>query len=1232
MFPYPFSSFTGTTAAGTTVTWTVPGSGTPVSYDWKVVASGAGSGAAAVGANSGTTTGLTASPALLAGGTTYDVWIRTFCGGSDYSSWSGPFSFVTLPSNDDCATALSINPDVTCTGAAIVSGNISGSTNSGVAACTGNADDDVWYSFVAEETSHNLTLTNPNFTDFVTEVFSGGCGSLTSISCNDGDPNNLALNGLSVGATYFVRVYSFGSSAQSFANGAHSVCVSTQTRVLGTVTSTQVSSNVAQGKQDAPVIRLNLPVTGAAGTLTINSLAARFNVATATVSDASDIQLWYTGSNTNFISPTLLGTQTYAGTGTPLTFSGLTQNLASGNNYFWITFDVNATATIGNTIDARVAAGEITVSAAGGATAPAGSVPAANQNPSGSRTIIAPIAGDACFSAINLASLTSPYSSTTSGASDNFSSPCASGNTSPDLIFYIDVPDGQTLTIGQTTNSFDSENVLRYGGTCPGTTLIACYDDPDTQTNNWTNCTGSTQRVWWVQDGYSGATDAGNFTLAWSLNIVCNAPSALVKNSSGANNINIGWTNNSCSNLWDVYYAVAPATAPTGATTPTLNDVNTNPLNITGLTAGASYSIWVRSDCGGSGTSNWTGPLTVSTAPLNDVCASATPLTVNGAPVTGGIDGASAGGNPCSSSIDYDVWYQFTPASNGDYVVAVSPSASFDAVFQVLDACGGAVLTSTTNNTMQGTASCIDGPSDGGLENAVYTLTGGTTYYVRVYDYESFGTAYPATTTFQIQVAAKLANDDCAGAIPLTSCAAPLVINNPHLATWSSVTNCASTNDNDLWFSFVADATTMYITAKGSANYDAVLNVRSGTCNGSNIACSDVTNDGGYEDIVASGLIVGNTYYVRVYHYDADWLTLNESVTLWVAPAGCWIGAADNDWANTDNWSNVTVPNSCATNVTIPAGTPFAPTIGGASYSVGNVNVADGVTITANSQKLSVCGNWNSGSGTGSTFTATGTGSLEFTGAAPQTISGKTNVNVLRKTGASTTSLAAGAIVNVEDQLILEQGNFNTTAGTLTLVSNSPNHAANINDFGSNTGTLTGPVTAQRSVGGSGNRQHQIGSPVVANLGQFGAGTSSGYVIPWANCNELATEANSPYGNVFRWDENIPTTCIIQGWNVMNSSAAADAARGYSVYLNGGSTLSVTGAPNLAASYSQNGTTERFITCPTLQSSGVYTFDAGWNLFSNPFRAATHTLHKPDSMPMALSMFHLDHSAVATNH
>ncbi|MEZ4758097.1 MAG: GEVED domain-containing protein [Flavobacteriales bacterium] len=128
-----------------------------------------------------------------------------------------------------------------------------------------------------------------------------------------------------------------------------------------------------------------------------------------------------------------------------------------------------------------------------------------------------------CLGAQNLATLTSPFSSTTVGWLDDISSypgGCQS-NTSPDRVFYIDVPNGFTLTIGQTVNGYDSENYMGYGGSCPGNTTIACYDDPDTQTNVWTNTTGSTQRVYWVQDGYSSAANAGTFTLAWNLTAPC---------------------------------------------------------------------------------------------------------------------------------------------------------------------------------------------------------------------------------------------------------------------------------------------------------------------------------------------------------------------------------------------------------------------------------------------------------------------------------------------------------------------------------------------------------------------------------------------------------------------------------------------------------------------------------------------------------------------------------------
>ena len=122
-------------------------------------------------------------------------------------------------------------------------------------------------------------------------------------------------------------------------------------------------------------------------------------------------------------------------------------------------------------------------------------------------------AGDDCANLIDLASLVSPVSGTTVGAANDFSF-CSMGS-APDLIAYYDVPDGFTITIQQTVNGYDSRHSLRYSGACPGTIEIVCTDDSDLSVETWQNCTGSTQRVYWIQSGYSSGS--GTFTLAWSV-------------------------------------------------------------------------------------------------------------------------------------------------------------------------------------------------------------------------------------------------------------------------------------------------------------------------------------------------------------------------------------------------------------------------------------------------------------------------------------------------------------------------------------------------------------------------------------------------------------------------------------------------------------------------------------------------------------------------------------------
>jgi len=87
-----------------------------------------------------------------------------------------------------------------------------------------------------------------------------------------------------------------------------------------------------------------------------------------------------------------------------------------------------------------------------------------------------------------------------------------SGN---EKIFYVEVLPGGELTIGMTSNTYDSRHETRWGGSCPGDNPIACTDDPDTLQHSWTNTQGSTQTAFFIVDAYSSGS--GDFVLAWNV-------------------------------------------------------------------------------------------------------------------------------------------------------------------------------------------------------------------------------------------------------------------------------------------------------------------------------------------------------------------------------------------------------------------------------------------------------------------------------------------------------------------------------------------------------------------------------------------------------------------------------------------------------------------------------------------------------------------------------------------
>ncbi|SHM32853.1 hypothetical protein, partial [Hymenobacter psychrotolerans] len=268
----------------------------------------------------------TASPVALTGltpGTTYAVSIVSNCAGGLTSS-ALTTSFTTLsppPANDDCANAISLTSSETCVP---VTGSTLGATRSLTGTCAGTDDDDVWYSFVATSTQHTVRVVGNSSFDAVIDARAGSCASSTNIGCVDatasGSAETLVLPGLTVGATYYVRVYGYSSTAPSTAaNGGFTICVTnpanapcaqiTNAAVTAASTTGQLTFTAATG---ATNYTLTLAPTAGGTTSTATLSGSPISLTGLTPSTAYTITITTNCSNGGISTPVVVNFTTGA--------------------------------------------------------------------------------------------------------------------------------------------------------------------------------------------------------------------------------------------------------------------------------------------------------------------------------------------------------------------------------------------------------------------------------------------------------------------------------------------------------------------------------------------------------------------------------------------------------------------------------------------------------------------------------------------------------------------------------------------------------------------------------------------------------------------------------------------------------------------------------------------------------------------------------------------------------
>jgi hypothetical protein len=284
--------------------------------------------------------------------------------------------------------------------------------------------------------------------------------------------------------------------------------------------------------------------------------------------------------------------------------------------------------------------------------------------------------------------------------------------------------------------------------------------------------------------------------------------------------------------------------------------------------------------------------------PPNDGCGSVTfqALAVGGSiTFTGDLTGATPTGDyEPGSLIDsvanadglYSVWHGFTLGDCADVTISYcNINPPFSNVWIVIsDVCpigGPSMIFNTSFNTTE----CTDG-------NVTVHFNGlqPGDYYVPIMQDVASGVDGPYSVAVSAAACPSAsANDECDDAIVLT----PYTFCNPTMGTLGATESLPAITCNgflgdandDVWFSFVATATDMTIAVDGdgsdlNVSYDAVVELLEGTCAGPvSLACADATLGGELEVIEATGLTVGNTYYVRVYH----WYAANpDTPTFWI--------------------------------------------------------------------------------------------------------------------------------------------------------------------------------------------------------------------------------------------------------------------------------------------------------------------------------------------------------------
>ncbi len=335
-----------------------------------------------------------------------------------------------------------------------------------------------------------------------------------------------------------------------------------------------------------------------------------------------------------------------------------------------------------------------------------------------------------------------------------------------------------------------------------------------------------------------------------------------------------------------------------------------------------------------------------------------------------------------------------------------------------------------------------------GPSQTLTNLRPATTYALTVAS--DCGGSQPASAPVAFTTGPPLANDDCAGAVPLAvglACTAPtqVMVDGASASLGVADPSCANYQGGDVWFTLTVPANGIVVLETSEVAddpaFDTGLAVYSGACGSlSEVQCDDDGSRGSYSYLRLSGRPAGEVLYVRAWVAGGGTRPFALCATTDDAqPLTTWTGTANSDWFDAANWT-AGVPTA-TTNARVPAVAGSAPVLGGGALAqVHTLSIEKYSAFRFAGGTLAVSGNLLNRSDdarflVSSAIPYTG-GVLALRGAAPQQVSGVGELFDLQMNSTSTAVLTTP--LRLDHFLTMDGGVLSTGLVDIELYHDNP--------------------------------------------------------------------------------------------------------------------------------------------------------------------------------------------------